>query len=150
MLSKIKRFIDEKMAPDAGGTHSADAIRLAAAALLVEMMLMDKQEDDLEREVVARILRERFDLSEPEAHELMVLGRKKAGGAAEYYKFTSRINKAFSMPEKEEMIEYLWQVAYADGQLHRHEEHLVRKIAGLVGVSQKAFIAAKHRARDGG
>ena len=150
MLTKIKRFMEKNMAQDSEGSHSGAAIRLAAAALLVEVMRMDKQEDEAERMAVERILRDRFDLSTQEADELIALAEKKAEGAAEYHQFTSRINRGFSMPEKEKMIEYLWQVAYADGQLHRHEEHLVRKIAGLIGVSHKAFIAAKHRARGAG
>jgi len=148
MLAKIKRFMEKNMTQDSGGGHSGEAIRLAAAALLVEVMRMDKRADEAERGAVARILRERFVLSAGECDELIAMAEEKVDESAEYYQFTSHINQAFSMPEKEKMIEYLWQVAYADGHLHRHEEHLVRKVAGLIGVSHKAFIAAKHRSRD--
>jgi uncharacterized tellurite resistance protein B-like protein len=151
MLSAIRQFMKKKMAPESGGGHSADAVRLATAALLVEVMRMDKQADGAEERIeVARILRERFGLSARDSDELIALAEKEASDAAEYYQFTSRINQDFSMPEKEKMIEHLWQVAYADGRLHSHEEYLVRKVAGLIGVEHAAFIAAKHRARDAG
>ena len=48
------------------------------------------------------------------------------------------------------MVEYLWAVAFADENVDKHEEYLVRKIANLIGVSHKEFIKAKLRARDGG
>ncbi|MDX8410435.1 MAG: TerB family tellurite resistance protein [Mariprofundaceae bacterium] len=150
MLSAIRKFMEKKMAAESGGGHSADAVRLATAALLVEVMRMDKQADESERLEVARILRERFEMSARDSDELISLAEKEAGDAAEYYQFTSRINQDFSMPEKEKMIEHLWQVAYADGRLHSHEEYLVRKVAGLIGVEHTAFITAKHRARDAG
>ena len=46
-------------------------------------------------------------------------------------------------------MEYLWAVAFAAHVVDEHEEYLVRKIAGLISVPHKDFIAAKLRARDG-
>jgi len=148
MLKSIKKFMEKKLPSTSDGKHSEHGIHLAAATLLIEMMHMDKHEDEAERMAVERILKEGFELSAVEVDELVAMAEADAMDAAEYYQFTSRINRDYSMPEKEKLIEYLWQVAYADGHLHRHEEHLVRKIAGLIGVSHKTFIAAKHRARD--
>jgi uncharacterized tellurite resistance protein B-like protein len=46
-----------------------------------------------------------------------------------------------------EIIERLWQIAFADNHLDKHEEHLVRKVADLLHVPHRDFIAAKKRAR---
>jgi uncharacterized tellurite resistance protein B-like protein len=46
------------------------------------------------------------------------------------------------------VIEYLWEVAYADNQLDKYEEHFVRKIADLLHVAHKDFMASKHRVLD--
>lgn len=45
-----------------------------------------------------------------------------------------------------QLIALLWRIAYADDTLHQYEEHLARKVADLLHVSHRAFIAAKHRA----
>jgi uncharacterized tellurite resistance protein B-like protein len=46
------------------------------------------------------------------------------------------------------LIELLWQVVYSDGRADSYEEHLVRKVAGLIYVPHEVFIAAKLRARE--
>jgi uncharacterized tellurite resistance protein B-like protein len=51
------------------------------------------------------------------------------------------------MPEKVRIIEYMWQVAYTDRQISAHEDHLMRKIAGLLYIAHGDYIAAKMRAK---
>ena len=57
------------------------------------------------------------------------------------------INRHFSQEEKNHIVELLWEVAYADGELDKYEEHLVRKLADLIYVPHRSFIRAKHRAK---
>ena len=79
---------------------------------------------------------------------LMALAAEEARLATDYFQFTSLINKNFSAGQKVQVVEYLWQVAYADGQLDAHEQHFMRKIADLLYVSHADYVAAKQRARD--
>lgn len=65
--------------------------------------------------------------------------------AVDYYQFTSVINKRCSTEEKIQLIQSLWQIAYADGKLDPQEEYLVRKMADLLGVAHTDFILAKLR-----
>ncbi len=125
---------------------SEHSLQLATAALLIEMMRMDDDVVEDERQIVRDILNNRFSLSDSETGQLMALAEDEAAGLADYYQFTSLINKNFSPPQRAKLVEHLWQVAYADGQLDKHEEHLVRKLAELLHVPHSAFIAAKHRA----
>ena len=54
-------------------------------------------------------------------------------------------NDSFDLETKEHIVELLWQVAYADGAVDKYEAHLVRRIADLIHVSHRSFIAAKLR-----
>lgn len=149
MLDAIRQFFDREMRPakrpDENDTHR---LQVATAALLIEMARMDEQVQTDERQAVLHAVRRHFGLRPADADELLRLAEAQAQQATDYFQFTSLINRAFSAEEKERMIEQLWRVAYADGELHKYEEHLVRKVADLLYVPHKVFIATKLRARD--
>ena len=149
MLGAIKQFFDQNIRPPAtAGIDPEHALRLATAALMIEMMRMDRDEHPDEWRVIGEVLQSRFDLEADETAELISLAGREAEDPSDYYQFTSLINKSYSVQEKAVIIEHLWQVAYADGKLDDHEEYLVRRIAGLLGIDNQEFIAAKHRVRD--
>ncbi len=146
MLSTIKQFFENHIAPAKGGELPEHTLQLATAALLFEVMRMDEEIAEQERKVVHNILAERFSLSKAETRQLVALAEKEAADVTDYYQFTALINKHFSPEQKTELLEQLWRVAYADGHLDKYEEHLVRKLAELLHVPHGRFIAAKHRA----
>ncbi len=151
MLKAIREFFDRCIRPAAIPAAEADLqhrLQVAAAALLIEMMRMDARIEDVEREAVIRAIRDHFDLTREETESLLALAEQEAQRATDYYQFTSLINREFTPAQKERMIELMWQVAYADGEIDKYEDHLVRKIADLLYVPHSAFIAAKLRARD--
>jgi len=152
MLAAIQRFFVNQIDPGHRDVRESDQHRLqvATGALLVEMMRTDVECTEGERAVVLGALRDKFDLTEEETHQLMELAEAEAGDAIDHYQFTSLIKSGFSQEQKRKVVEYLWAVAYADANVDKHEEYLVRKIANLIGVSHKEFIEAKLRARDGG
>lgn len=122
-------------------------LRLATAALLVEVVRIDRDTQEAEREAMRRAMHEKFGLAAGEADALMALAEAEIAQANDYYQFTSLINQRFSQPQKQRMIELMWQVAYADAALSAHELHLIRKVAGLLHVPDSAYIAAKMRAK---
>jgi uncharacterized tellurite resistance protein B-like protein len=150
MLKAIGEFFEKHIkGPEAEQAKSGhDPLHVATAALLVEMMRMSGEVTDTERARVLHALNVKFGLTPDETAELSRLAEQEAREATDYYQFTSLMQSRFSMEEKERLIEHLWAVAYADGELHRYEEHLVRKIADLLYVSHRAFIAAKLRAKE--
>jgi uncharacterized tellurite resistance protein B-like protein len=129
--------------------HGYDPLHVATAALLIEMMRMDGEVTEGERQRVVRALETKFRLPPEDITELLQLAEGEAKEATDYFRFTQLIKNHFNAAARERLVEYLWVVAYADGDLHRHEEHLLRKIADLLHVSHKSFIAAKLRARKG-
>jgi uncharacterized tellurite resistance protein B-like protein len=149
MLNAIRQFFDNRLnQPDPASSSDEHRLRLATAALLIEMMRMDDDIKDEERMTVVTSLRKKFDLSETETAELVGLAEEEARTATDYFQFTSLINRHFNAEQKERVIEHLWEVAYADGGLDRHEEHLMRKIADLLYIPYKTYIGAKLRARQ--
>ena len=151
MVEAIREFFDKYIKPAEASepqpTH--DAVRIAAAALLIEMTRMDEHVSDVERVRVRRAVEEDFGLNSDEAAELIGLAETQAREATDYFQFTTLIKNHLTPEQKERLIEQLWKVAYADGKLHPYEEHLVRKIADLLYVPHEAFIAAKLRAKPG-
>jgi uncharacterized tellurite resistance protein B-like protein len=150
MLDAIRDFFEKKIGeptPEGADRHT---IELATAALLVEVVRLESEVDDAEREVVLRAVRAKFGLTADEATTLVRLAEEEARQATDYYQFTSLINKRFSLEQKERIIEHMWRVAYADTQLSAYEQHVIRKIADLLYVPHSAYIAAKMRARDAG
>jgi uncharacterized tellurite resistance protein B-like protein len=147
MLAAIKAFFEQHLQPQAG-EHGANAVhraRLAAAALLVEVIRMDDQIADAERAQVCASVIDKFGLAEDEARELLALAEAEAEEATDVYQFTAQINRNFDSAQKVILIEHMWRAAFADGALNKYEEHLVRKVAELIYVPHSAFIATKHR-----
>ncbi len=148
MLKAIKDFVESRiMAPAEKDSPDAEhALRLATAALLVEMSRQDETIHEAERVAVADALRNKFDLSPEEVDELYALAEAEVKEAIDYYQFTSLLKGHFSTAQKEKVVELLWQVAAADGHIDKYEEHMVRRIAELLYLTQTEYIRAKHRA----
>ncbi|MCB1743588.1 MAG: TerB family tellurite resistance protein [Gammaproteobacteria bacterium] len=122
--------------------------QLAVAALLVEMMRADRDVHQAERDTVARALTQIFSLPDEETEALLELADSRADDATSLFEFTSTINDRFEPDEKIEVVEMLWRVAHADGEVDKHEAHLVRKIADLLHLRHREYIAAKLRAES--
>jgi len=150
MIAGITDFFNRIIAPGATqpGAASQQALQVATAALLLEMMRMDSSITAAETASVTRTLQTRFGLVAAEVDTLMALAAEEARQATDYFQFTSLINRSFSAEQKVQVVEYLWQVAYADGHLDAHEQHFMRKIADLLYVSHADYVGAKQRARD--
>jgi uncharacterized tellurite resistance protein B-like protein len=145
MLRNLKQFFDQRMRPSdtAAGKGAQHALQVATAALLLEVMRMDGEFQDVEQHAVTAAIQKRFELT---AEETAVLLRLAARQAADYYQFTALINQHFTPAQKEQVVEYMWQVASSDLEIERFERTLVHKIADLLYVPRPAQIAARERA----
>lgn len=151
MLKRLADLIDAHLLPesDAGAEESAEhAQRLATAALLVETARADFTVEDQEIERLSALVRQVFGLSAAETDELVTLARAEADAATSLYEFTSRLNAHYGPAQRAHMVELMWRVAYADGELDKYEEHLVRRVADLLHVSHSDFIRTKLRAQE--
>jgi len=148
MLDAILDFFDRNIGAPAAKGDERHTLELATAALLIEIARTDGDIQPAARDAVLRAVREKFALSPQEAETLFRLADEQMRQATDYFQFTSLINKRFTAEQKEQVIELMWRVAYADAELSAHERHVMRKIADLLYVPHAAYIAAKMRARD--
>ena len=148
MLKGIRDFFEQHLATPAKGASRRHTLELATATLIAEVARLDGGIDASERAAMLSAIGERFSLTPGEAHSLVALAEAESREATDYYQFTSLIRERYSQEERQEIVELLWQAAYADEHLSAHEQHVVRKIADLLYVSHSAYIAAKMRAQE--
>jgi uncharacterized tellurite resistance protein B-like protein len=148
MIDKIKMFFNEHMKLSSPDQLSTDNLRVACAALLLEMMTMDDRIDSNEQQAVLSLLTDQFSLTSEQANALVDLASQERDQATDYFQFTSLINKQYTQDQKKQLIESLWKIAYVDGVLDMNEEYLVRKIADLLYVPHVDLIKTKLRVQD--
>ena len=119
--------------------------KLAAAALMVEAARMDGHFDEAEKRVIEEIVGRHFGLDPDETEALLAAAMRTQDEANQLIGFTRSIKDAYSVDERVEVIEMLWEVAYADGELHDYEANLLRRIAGLIYVTDRDSGLARKR-----
>jgi uncharacterized tellurite resistance protein B-like protein len=151
VLSKFATLFDRAFTshPDATEADREQALRVATALLLVEVARADYRDDLAEDAAIIAALRQFFALDEAQVKSLLEEARGEADYAVELQQFTRRLHEQLSMAEKQRVVEMLWQVAFADQHLDRHEDHVVRKIAELLYVPRMDIIRIRNRVRGG-
>jgi len=147
MIEKLKKLLASR--EDVNIRADDESLKLASAALLLEAACMDGHADDVEITTVINLLGDHFDLSASEASELVDAGRAVLANSVELYGFTRTIKDSFNHEDRVRMIEMLWKVVYADGILHDFEANLVRRICGLIYVSDRESGDARKRVLEG-
>ena len=132
-------------APEEAEITDEDEQRLAVAALLVEAARMDHDFDADERSQIADLLIRRFGIDEKTANGLLDEAEAHTDDSVELYKYTATVKNAFDHDARIELIEMLWEVVYADGEVHHLEENLMRRLGGLLYVTDQERGAAKKR-----
>jgi uncharacterized tellurite resistance protein B-like protein len=138
----MRRFLSILFGDDAaigGGSDDSphsDA-HVAAAALMVEAARLDGSFTDAERDRIRALLVERFRLTPWLAGELLARAERTATESVAWQGFTRAINDGLAPEERVGVVEMLWEVAYADGTLHDYEASLLRRVAGLLYVSDR-------------
>lgn len=148
MLSKLQQFFNHYLIESDTENVSLDhQLQLACAVLMVEMIHVDNQVTESEQQKIRSLLNRQFQLDESEINDLLELATDEKHDATDYYAYTSLLNKHFSQQQKTDLVASLWSLAYADNELNKYEEHLVRRLAELLHVPHTAFIKAKYAAR---
>ena len=145
MLREIKSFIFGSEIEDTVRSNAEEPVAAAAAALLIEMAVMDGAFDTNERETVVRLISERFDLNSLDVAELVTEAEAAVSSSVELFSFTRILRDDFDHMDRIKMIEMLWEVAYADGILHDFEANLIRRATGLLHVSDRESGVARKR-----
>ncbi len=141
MIESIKSLFSKPSAQDSEATRHQ--LNLAAAALLVEMSRADYVVDDVEQRTMKVVLHAALGLGQDEIEELISLAGQQADKATSLYEFTRLINDHYDKDQKLLLIQSMWRVAFADGDLDKYEERLIRQVADLIHVPHSDFIQMK-------
>jgi len=142
LFDAIKSFVADLASGEkqVGGIGDHD-FRLATAALLVHAAVID----EAERGKLQSLLRQRFDLDDAAADELIVQAAAADDKAIDLYHFTHQLNGSLDEAERLRMIEMMWTMGYADGAVSEFEDNLIWRVADLLGVSSTERIALRRR-----
>lgn len=119
--------------------------RLSVAVLLLEAARQDDHFDSRERTAIEKILSGRFHLSGQECAHLIAAAEKHVHDMVQLHGHTDGIAREMTPRERIDLIEMLWEVAYADGVLDPEEDHLIRRIGKLIYVEDRERVHARQR-----
>lgn len=146
MLQRLKSFLAGDTSAQDVELSPEDELAAAAVAVFVEAALLDGSFGDEERRIILQIMTERFEIPADAANALIQSAASDVEHANKLYSATRTIRDGFGEEERIDVMEMLWQVAYADGVLHDYEANLVRRVAGLLYVQDQDNGHARKRA----
>ncbi len=128
-----------------GQRNRDDDPRVAAAALLYHVMNVDGVRQDAEWERFKAVLGDSYTLSGAELDELALAGEQADREAVDLYAFTSVLKRHLDIEERKAFITLMWEIVFADGELHELEDNTVWRVAELLDVERQDRIAARRK-----
>ncbi|MCJ8520190.1 putative tellurite resistance protein B-like protein [Pseudorhizobium tarimense] len=156
MFDRLQAFIQNLSERQPEGEFPPGDPRVAFAALCFQVMEADGTVSEDEREMLRDLLRDRYDLAGEKLNSLIEAGREAGQEAVDYYRFTSDLNRHLDPEERVELMGVLWDLVHADGERSEMEDHVIWRIADLMGVSdrdrvlQRQDAAARQSGGDAG
>ena len=144
MLAALKALFAEDAADINCGENE---LRLACAALMIEVATIDSHFDSSEQHTLHQALQQQFGLSQADCLALSEEAEQQRDHATSLHQFTRLINQHFNNQQKQNLLVNMWRIAYADGNIDKYEEHLIRRAADLLHLGHSQFIQAKLTAR---
>ena len=149
MMNKIKDLITRfNTKEETTEESSSNLLDNACAALLVEIAFADKDFDETEKTSLKQSLIETYAVDESDIEEIIKDAEETVSESTSLYGYTRVVNDEFEYEDKLSLLKNLWKVAYADGNLDKYEEHLIRKISDLIHISHTDYINIKLEIRD--
>ncbi len=147
MFERFQAFIQSLAADGPDNAFAPGDPRLAFAALCFQVMEADGTVSDEEQRHLHALLRERYDLDEDRLAELMRAARDAGHEAVDYYRFTSDLNRHLDSDRRIELLCVLWDLVHADGERSEMEDHVIWRIADLLGVSSRDRVLQRQEAQ---
>ena len=105
-------------------------------ALLIHAAKIDENYTENEKKIIKKVIMDLNKISSNQADELLKLAEKKEGESNQIIDFTQEIKK-YSMEFKLKIVEIIWKIVYSDGTSDDYESNLIRRICGLLYISDK-------------
>src|ERR1700712_5010918 len=147
MLDGLRQFIADVVSPTAhhGRAFDDTGYRLAATALLIHVISLDGEPSEIEKRKLHSLIESRFGLDPGTADHLIASATLGAGEAVDLYHFTSVIMRSVDEEGRLRIVEMMWELVYADGEVSEFEDNVVWRAADLLGISSRNRIDLKHR-----
>ena len=145
MFDVIKNFIADLNTAEEPTEFIHTRKQLAEAALMYHVIAVDGIVREEEKQRMADVLGQYFELDEAETKSLVLDAREAEHEAIDLYKFTSVLKQSLNEEERIDMIENLWEMVFADGVLHELEDNVVWRIAELLGVNSRDRVTLKQQ-----
>ncbi len=145
MIKSIQHFFLQSLQQQPE-IKSDDKLHLAAAALMIELIYIDENVTKTERTKLVHLLEKIWHIDKEQIDTLVKMAEKEVDSAHDLYQFTRLINDNYTYDLKCQLIGSLWQLAYADDDLNKYEESMIRKMADLLYVTHADFIRTKQTA----
>lgn len=147
MWTKLQSMMRQLSGGRDGGPEFDD-FQLALAGLLVHVAAVDESYHDDEHERLKALLEKHFDLTPEVTDRLVQAGRLREQAAVDIYTFTRVLTKKLDQPGRQEVVEMLWEIAFADRTIHEYESNLVWRASELLGVSRADRLAMRDQIRQ--
>ena len=125
-------------------TKDSTQTQLAAACILLSVADADEILEDQELDTINAILQDFFTLDKKAASFLIEKAKNEWKISTGLFQFGSQLNDDFSHNDKMDFISCVFEVAFADGELHYLEHHTIKKIANILNLSRDEIINAKN------
>jgi uncharacterized tellurite resistance protein B-like protein len=144
MLDKLRKFLSGAVGAPAP-SDADEELKLAVAVLLVEAARLDANYEVAERRIIAGGLRRHFGLDELETATLLELAERTQSQTTELSRYAKAIKDRYTPEQRVALIELLFELVYSDRVLHVFEANLMRRVGGLIYVSDRERGAAQKR-----
>src|ERR1700755_1442849 len=149
MLEGLRQFIADVVSPAHGDRVFDDTgYRLAATALLIHVISIDGEPSQAEKRKLHSLIEAHFGLDRGTADQLIASATRGEGEAVDLYHFTSVIMRSVNEEGRLRIVEMMWELVYADGQITEFEDNVVWRAADLLAVSSRDRIELKHRVAE--
>lgn len=148
MFDRILDFFQDLAGDRPHDAFAADDPRVAFAGLCFQVMEADGRVSDTERQRLEELLRERYQLDKSQLQALIEAGQEAGSEAVDYYRFTSDLKRHLGPDECVALVGALWSLVYADGERSEMEDHVIWRIADLLGVSSRDRVVERQKVAE--
>ncbi|NQY64432.1 MAG: TerB family tellurite resistance protein [Alteromonadaceae bacterium] len=143
MFAKLTDFLQTLSQPAHEQNTKTISLEIACTVLLCEVMRADGKLAEEEQQQLIQLITNQFNLNIAEAQNIITQSIALSESATDFYQFTTKVNEHYTIEERMKIVELLWQLAYADGELASIETHIIRKIADLLHLRHSEYIQTK-------
>ncbi len=123
-------------------------LQLALIMMLVQVLRADLVIKDEELTAVIGAVQDILGLDREEAVELMRVAAHSARDSAGMRRAVECLDRHLTRGQRQQLLEWLWRIAFADAEMLVQEEYLIRKVSELLGLTTADIIEAKVRAKE--